>query len=68
MNLCGKARIWMTIAILAFPTSRAQELASPRQSASNVTAEDLLARPVGANWTSYNGDYTGRRYSSSERN
>jgi alcohol dehydrogenase (cytochrome c) len=23
-----------------------------------------LASPVGANWTSYNGDYTGRRYSS----
>ena len=30
----------------------------------NVTTEDLVARPVGANWTSYNGDYTGRRYSS----
>jgi len=30
----------------------------------NVTAEDLLTRPVGANWTSYNGDYTGRRFSS----
>ena len=29
-----------------------------------VTADDLLARPVGANWTSYNGDYTGQRYSS----
>jgi alcohol dehydrogenase (cytochrome c) len=31
--------------------------------ASSVRAEDLLASPVGANWTSYNGDYTGRRYS-----
>ena len=30
----------------------------------DVRAEDLLARPVGANWTSYNGDYTGQRYSS----
>ncbi len=30
----------------------------------NVNAEDLLVRPVGANWTSYNGDYTGQRYSS----
>jgi alcohol dehydrogenase (cytochrome c) len=29
----------------------------------SVRAEDLLASPVGANWTSYNGDYTGRRYS-----
>jgi alcohol dehydrogenase (cytochrome c) len=31
---------------------------------SAVRAEDLLTSPVGANWTSYNGDYTGRRYSS----
>jgi alcohol dehydrogenase (cytochrome c) len=29
-----------------------------------VNAEDLLTRPVGENWTSYNGDYSGRRYSS----
>jgi alcohol dehydrogenase (cytochrome c) len=40
----------------------------PRQSAvsavTTVDEDDLLARPVGANWTSYNGDYTGRRYSS----
>ena len=30
----------------------------------NVSADDLLTEPPGANWTSYNGDYTGRRYSS----
>src|SRR6201993_5083402 len=30
----------------------------------HVTAKDLLATPVGGNWPSYNGDYTGRRYSS----
>jgi alcohol dehydrogenase (cytochrome c) len=29
----------------------------------DVNEHDLLAKPVGANWTSYNGDYTGRRYS-----
>jgi alcohol dehydrogenase (cytochrome c) len=29
----------------------------------NVTAKDLLVSPVAANWPSYNGDYTGRRYS-----
>jgi alcohol dehydrogenase (cytochrome c) len=29
----------------------------------NVRADDLLMQPPGANWTSYNGDYTGRRYS-----
>jgi len=30
----------------------------------NVRTEDLLVSPPGANWISYNGDYTGRRYSS----
>ena len=30
----------------------------------DVGSEDLLTRPVGANWTSYNGDYSGTRYSS----
>jgi alcohol dehydrogenase (cytochrome c) len=33
-------------------------------SALHVTAEDLLTKPVSENWPSYNGDYTGRRYSS----
>ena len=30
----------------------------------NVSPADLLTQPPAANWTSYNGDYTGRRYSS----
>jgi alcohol dehydrogenase (cytochrome c) len=29
----------------------------------DVRAEDLLVSPPAANWTSYNGDYSGRRYS-----
>ena len=29
----------------------------------NVSPDDLLTQPPAANWTSYNGDYTGRRYS-----
>lgn len=29
----------------------------------DVTAAQLLAAPVSSNWPSYNGDYTGRRYS-----
>jgi alcohol dehydrogenase (cytochrome c) len=32
-------------------------------SSTTVGQDDLLAQPVGADWTSYNGDYTGRRYS-----
>lgn len=34
------------------------------QPTANVNPEDLLVRPVAANWPSYNGDYSGRRYSS----
>ena len=30
----------------------------------NVQAADLLVQPPAANWISYNGDYSGRRYSS----
>ncbi|MBS1820471.1 MAG: PQQ-dependent dehydrogenase, methanol/ethanol family [Acidobacteria bacterium] len=30
----------------------------------NVTQRDLLSKPVRGDWPSYNGDYTGRRYSS----
>src|SRR5580693_8960867 len=29
----------------------------------DVRPEDLLAQPPGASWVSYNGDYTGRRFS-----
>jgi len=29
----------------------------------DVRPDELLAQPVGANWLSYNGDYSGRRYS-----
>ena len=44
--------------------STAQQQKYPDSGASKVTAEDLLVAPVGADWTSYNGDYTGRRFSS----
>src|SRR6201987_1556852 len=30
----------------------------------DVRPEDLLAQPPAANWISYNGDYSGRRFSS----
>ena len=29
----------------------------------NVKPADLLVQPTAGNWLSYNGDYTGRRYS-----
>lgn len=42
----------------------AQQTASPAGATVKVEAKDLIAQPVAENWTSYNGDYTGRRYSS----
>ncbi|MGA8152996.1 MAG: PQQ-dependent dehydrogenase, methanol/ethanol family [Terriglobales bacterium] len=41
-----------------------QQGQAPVVAEANVSPADLLAQPSGANWTSYNGDYTGRRYSS----
>jgi alcohol dehydrogenase (cytochrome c) len=40
-----------------------QQGQSPVVADVNVSADDLRTQPSGANWTSYNGDYTGRRYS-----
>jgi len=37
---------------------------SPVAAETNVNPRDLLVQPVGANWASYNGDYSGRRFSS----
>lgn len=55
--------LWLGLASLGLSTS-AQQTDKMQTTASDVSAEDLLKQPVGANWTSYNGDYTGRRYSS----
>ncbi|MGA8594984.1 MAG: PQQ-dependent dehydrogenase, methanol/ethanol family [Bryobacteraceae bacterium] len=37
---------------------------SPVSASIDVSSSDLAAQPIAANWLSYNGDYTGRRYSS----
>jgi alcohol dehydrogenase (cytochrome c) len=49
--------------IFAAPPAAWQNSQSHLTVATDVSAEDLLVRPVGANWPSYNGDYSGRRYS-----
>jgi alcohol dehydrogenase (cytochrome c) len=51
--------IWSCL--LAIADSEAQD--EPVSAAINVQAADLLAKPPASNWTSYNGDYSGRRYS-----
>ena len=53
----------VAIVLLLLASFTGAQQSSPAQPALHVSAEDLLARPVGENWTSYNGDYSGRRYS-----
>jgi alcohol dehydrogenase (cytochrome c) len=59
----GAALIFALLASLARTSTVAQQGQSPVSATPTVSANDLLAKPVGANWPSYNGDYTGRRYS-----
>jgi alcohol dehydrogenase (cytochrome c) len=50
---------------LVFAVAARQEKTSMVISAKmDVNPADLTAEPVGANWLSYNGDYSGRRFSS----
>ena len=48
---------------LGGPAVVSQQVRAPISAATTVNADDLLVQPAGANWISYNGDYTGRRYS-----
>ncbi len=64
MKFSGAAFVLFLLAVAgAWLRVMAQQGQSTMTGVAAVTAEDLLARPVGANWTSYNGDYTGQRYS-----
>ncbi len=66
MSLYTKACALALLAPLlpASSSTGAYQEASPVTAIVNVGAADLLTNPVGANWISYNGDYSGRRYSS----
>jgi alcohol dehydrogenase (cytochrome c) len=55
---------WLVAFALGGSPTAGQKGQSLVTAVTKVNAEDLLARPPGVNWTSYNGDYTGRRYSS----
>ena len=62
---CGEAwLVFLLVVSWATVPVAGQEGKSPGAVDVHVTADDLLAQPVGANWTSYNGDYSGRRFSS----
>ena len=63
---CQEVILLLAVACAVAMPATGQQHQSPTAGVANVGAspEDLLADPVGANWTSYNGDYSGRRYSS----
>jgi len=60
----GKQFVFLLAAACCGGSALDQQISSPAKVSQQVSAEDLTAQPVGENWTSYNGDYTGRRYSS----
>lgn len=66
MKLPAKATWLLSLVFLChtnIPRAEAQGL-SPVASSGEVLPQDLLVRPAGKNWPSYNGDYSGQRYSS----
>jgi len=49
---------------LVLPVAAQEKTSVTVSSLLDVQPADLLVQPSGANWISYNGDYSGRRYSS----
>jgi alcohol dehydrogenase (cytochrome c) len=65
MKSCGQAFLILFFIFSAILPSPAQGDEQTFVNVStNVSTKDLVTRPIGENWTSYNGDYTGQRYSS----
>jgi alcohol dehydrogenase (cytochrome c) len=63
-SYAAKQFVFMLVAAWCGGAALGQQIGSPVKISQQVAAEDLTAQPVGENWTSYNGDYSGRRYSS----
>ena len=59
-----KRFVGLCIAVICLGSLVCHGQSGPVSAKVDVNQSDLLAKPVGANWTSYNGDYTGQRYSS----
>ena len=60
----GKHSVFMLAAAWFACPALGQQVSSPATVSQRITPEELTVQPVGENWTSYNGDYSGRRYSS----
>ncbi|HXW92683.1 MAG TPA: PQQ-dependent dehydrogenase, methanol/ethanol family [Terriglobales bacterium] len=60
-----RALIYLTLAFSCLRSLADDPIQDPALSAEvNVRTDDLLVAPPSVNWISYNGDYSGRRYSS----
>jgi alcohol dehydrogenase (cytochrome c) len=65
MGLPGKTFILVAaLTWVAVVSVKGQQRKTSVTADTEVSDKDLLTQPTSANWTSYNGDYTGRRYSS----
>lgn len=65
MKATWKVAFLLCLASPLFSQTRSsQQAKNSRSGIVNVTTNDLMKRPVHEDWPSYNGDYTGRRYSS----
>lgn len=65
MGSPGKAFILLAaLAWVAVVPMKGQQRKASVAADTEVSDKDFLTQPTSANWTSYNGDYTGRRYSS----
>ena len=63
MSLRAFSAICGAIVFIALEMSVGNAAAQHAKTEINVSSQDLLAPQPGANWLSYNGDYSGRRYS-----
>jgi alcohol dehydrogenase (cytochrome c) len=61
--LRGKYFVLMLTALFFAESALSQQPVSSATASQLVGSGDLTTQPVGENWTSYNGDYSGRRYS-----
>lgn len=61
-------RVWMAaltaVVFLCVAARAGTDTPAAVSTAIDVRSDDLLVQPAAANWISYNGDYSGRRYSS----
>jgi alcohol dehydrogenase (cytochrome c) len=64
MNSPGRIFLLLLAAAVIGKPMTSQQDQSLLKGVNTVGEQDLLAQPPGENWTSYNGDYSGRRYSS----